>query len=148
MAREVDVLVDRFQQEALFALAQIVVRGLVERGDPLVGTRRRPVSLELRVVQQDLVRLRVRVDVGGSRIFAAGRRELWYICVSRSSAMLPVSFSMRVRRLRKKAWAKIAGTDKAMPTSVTTRACEMPSASLAGLGAPPSPSTLKLLIMP
>src|SRR5271165_5891329 len=41
---------------------------------------------------------------GGVGTGAAGLLELWYICVSRSSAMLAVSIEMRIRRLRKNAW--------------------------------------------
>src|SRR5262249_10102398 len=94
----------------------------------------------------------VRAAVGsggiGGGVGTAGFLELWYICVSRSSATLAVSIEMRIKRLRKKAWQKMAGTDRATPSSVTTRACEMPSASLAGLGVPPWPSSMKLRIMP
>src|SRR5262249_55970865 len=45
-----------------------------------------------------------------------GRLELWYICVNRSSARLVASMWMRTSRLRKKAWQKMAGIDRPMPS--------------------------------
>src|SRR5262245_14699490 len=68
--------------------------------------------------------------------------ELWYICVSKSSAMCPVSIDTLVIRLRKKALKKMAGTDTAMPRNVIERASEIPFDSMAGLGGPPVASDM------
>jgi len=54
---------------------------------------------------------------------------------------IPVLFLMIVT-------PRMSPRSSAMPTSVTTRACEMPSANVAGLGEPPRPSSRKLRIMP
>src|SRR5438309_5773509 len=74
--------------------------------------------------------------------------ELWYIWVSRSSAMCPVSIDTFVIRFRKKALKKMAGTDTAIPRNVIDRAAAMPSDSLAGFGDPPVDSDMNALIMP
>lgn len=58
----------------------------------------------------------------GAAIPAVRERELWNICVSRSSATLAVSMEMRIRRFRNNAWQKIAGTASATPSNVTTSA--------------------------
>src|SRR4051812_39417166 len=73
----------------------------------------------------------------------AGFFELWYIWVSRSSAMWPTSIVTLVIRLRKKALKKMAGTETAIPTRVTDRACEMFDARAAAFWPPVDrPSTM------
>ena len=87
------------------------------------------------------------VAVWGAGSEAAGFFELWYICVSRSSARLLASMAIRTRRFLKKAWKKMAGTDMPMPSSVITRPCEMSSASFCGLMTVELRKVMKLSIM-
>src|SRR6185437_7651024 len=66
MLGKISLAADRLQKQALLAIAQVLMAGLVARRFDFVGLRERAVGLERRVVDAQRVGLRVRGVIGGT----------------------------------------------------------------------------------